>query len=286
MRWLRGQTIRGRITLWAVLIAIILVSAAGFAFRAGVETIVASSTHTLLTTNGGQYEDSIQQGTTENFPKPGEDQLLAVVNPHGTVMVSSLPDSLEDRVAQLIRLGGNDTRKAAAVDLNAVITEMSPKLTRSLGIGRSLNLQLQPEIPAIEVDPEELRETLLRLIVNARNATPDGGLAEISTTESEDSDGRKSVRLTIWDNGKSVRANARERIFDPYFESRPGIGSPGFSLALAYHFATLSGGTMEVESGSNDGTAYVMNFPAVDRPSEHVPIPAGVTESQTLGASA
>ena len=104
MRWLRGQTIRGRITLWAVLIAIILVSAAGFAFRAGVETIVASSTHTLLTTNGGQYEDSIQQGTTENFPKPGEDQLLAVVNPQGTVMVSSLPDSLEDRVAQLIRL--------------------------------------------------------------------------------------------------------------------------------------------------------------------------------------
>jgi signal transduction histidine kinase len=104
VRWLRGQTIRGRITLWAVLIAIILVSAAGFAFRAGVETIVASSTHTLLTTNGGQYEDSIQQGTTENFPKPGEDQLLAVVNPHGTVMVSSLPDSLEDRVAQLIRL--------------------------------------------------------------------------------------------------------------------------------------------------------------------------------------
>jgi PAS domain S-box-containing protein len=192
----------------------------------------------------------------------------------------------EAMVAQLIRLGGNDTRKAAAVDLNAVITEMSPKLTRSLGIGRSLNLQLQPEIPAIEVDPEELRETLLRLIVNARNATPDGGLAEISTTESEDSDGRKSVRLTIWDNGKSVRANARERIFDPYFESRPGIGSPGFSLALAYHFATLSGGTMEVESGSNDGTAYVMNFPAVDRPSEHVPIPAGVTESQTLGASA
>jgi len=104
VRWLRGQTIRGRITLWAVLIAIILVSAAGFAFRAGVETIVASSTHTLLTTNGGQYEDSIQQGTTENFPKPGEDQLLAVVNPQGTVMVSSLPDSLEDRVAQLIRL--------------------------------------------------------------------------------------------------------------------------------------------------------------------------------------
>ncbi len=104
MRWLRGQTIRGRITLWAVFIAVLLVSAAGFAFRAAVETIVAASTHTLLTANGAQFETSINQGTTENFSKPSEDQLVAVVNPQGKVMVSSLPDSLEDRIGTLVRL--------------------------------------------------------------------------------------------------------------------------------------------------------------------------------------
>jgi len=104
VRWLRGQTIRGRITLWAVFIAVLLVSAAGFAFRASVETIVAASTHTLLTSNGADFESSIRQGTTRAFPKPGEDQLVAVVNPRGKVMVSSLPDSLEDRVGRLIRL--------------------------------------------------------------------------------------------------------------------------------------------------------------------------------------
>ncbi len=104
MRWLRGQTIRGRITLWAVLIAVLLVSAAAVAFRAGVETIVASSTHTLLTSNGAEFEASIRQGTTENFSAPGEDQLVAVVNPAGKVMVSSLPDSLEDRIKKLLRL--------------------------------------------------------------------------------------------------------------------------------------------------------------------------------------
>ena len=189
-------------------------------------------------------------------------------------------------VAQLIMLGGTDTRKAVTVDLNDVIREFTAKLRRSLGIGRILNLRLQLDIPAIQVDPEELRETLLRLIVNARNATPDGGLAEISTAAFESADGRKNTRMTVWDNGKSIRANAKERIFDPYFESRPGIGSPGFSLALAYHFATLSGGTMEVESGSGDGTAYVMTFPAVDRPGENVPFPSAAGESQTLGASA
>jgi two-component system OmpR family sensor kinase len=104
VRWLRGQTIRGRITLWAVLIAALLISAAAFAFMTGVETIVASSTHTLLTSDGADYEASIRQGTTENFSAPGEDQLLAVVNPKGAVMVSSLPDSLEDRISTLITL--------------------------------------------------------------------------------------------------------------------------------------------------------------------------------------
>ncbi|HMH57780.1 MAG TPA: HAMP domain-containing sensor histidine kinase [Galbitalea sp.] len=104
MSWLRGQTIRWRITLWAVFIAIVLVSAAAFAFRAGVDTIVASSTHTLLTSNGAGFEGSIRRGTTEHFSQPGEDQLVAVVNPDGKVMVSSLPDSLEDRVRKLVRL--------------------------------------------------------------------------------------------------------------------------------------------------------------------------------------
>jgi two-component system cell cycle sensor histidine kinase/response regulator CckA len=189
-------------------------------------------------------------------------------------------------VAQLMTLGRTDAQKAVKVDLNEVIREFAPKLKRSLGIGRSLNLRLQPDTPAIQVDTEELRETLLRLIVNARNATPDGGQAEISTATVESADGRKHARLSIWDNGKGIRANAKERIFDPYFESRPGIGSPGFTLALAYHFTTLNGGTMDVESGSGDGTAYVMTFPAVDRPCASVPFPTVAGEEQTIGASA
>jgi two-component system, OmpR family, sensor kinase len=104
VRWLRVQTIRGRITRWGVLIAILLVSIAAFAFRAGVDTIVASSTHTLLTSNGATYESDIRTGTTKGFSPPGEDQLLAVVNPDGKVVVTSLPDSLEDRVQKLLLL--------------------------------------------------------------------------------------------------------------------------------------------------------------------------------------
>jgi signal transduction histidine kinase len=101
VHWFRGRTIRSRIALWAVLIAVILVAVATFVFRAAVETIVSTTTHTLLTSNGASYESAIRTGTTKGFSPPGEDQLLAVINPAGKVVVSSLPDSLEDRVQNL-----------------------------------------------------------------------------------------------------------------------------------------------------------------------------------------
>ena len=122
MRWFRAQTIRGRITLWAVLIAVLLVSAAAVAFRAGVDTIVASSTHTLLTSNGSVYESDIRTGTTAAFAQPGEDQLLAVVNPAGKVVITSLPDSLVDRIVGLTRLdkGLNSVRISPRLQYDVV----------------------------------------------------------------------------------------------------------------------------------------------------------------------
>jgi two-component system, OmpR family, sensor kinase len=105
VRWFRGWTIRGRITAWSVLIAIVLTSAAAFAFRLGVDAIVASSTRALLASNGASYEASIHRGNTTKFSEPGEAQLIAVVDPEGKVRVTSLPDSLEDRIEALLALG-------------------------------------------------------------------------------------------------------------------------------------------------------------------------------------
>jgi signal transduction histidine kinase len=102
--WIRGQTIRGRITIWSVVIAAVLTSAAAFAFLGGVDTIVASSTRSLLSSAGASYEASIQRGNPKTFPKPAEGQLVAVVDPSGDARVSSLPDSLNDRLHRLTLL--------------------------------------------------------------------------------------------------------------------------------------------------------------------------------------
>jgi signal transduction histidine kinase len=66
--------------------------------------MVSTSTRTLLTSNGSVYESSIRSGTTQSFALPGEDQLVALIDPSGKVAVSSLPDSLGDRIHELVRL--------------------------------------------------------------------------------------------------------------------------------------------------------------------------------------
>jgi PAS domain S-box-containing protein len=241
---------------------------------------------TQMATGLGRELDDSQQRMGAALSALAADSRLAEDSRYLVAEVQKRAAYQQIVVTQLNRLAETNAQGKEQVDLNAIITELAPRLTRSLGISRPLNLHLQPGIPGILVDPQELKETLARLVVNARNAMPDGGLAEISTTSGGAADGKRTVRLAVWDNGKNIRANAKERIFEPYFESRPGIGSPGFSLALAWHFAALSGGTMEVESGTNEGTAYVLILPAADRSNEDVPVRSGAGLSQTVSASA
>jgi signal transduction histidine kinase len=131
----------------------------------------------------------------------------------------------------------------------------------------------------IKADALALRENLLRLVVDARQAMPDGGIVEISTAliqpepgaprgTNDDSDSASDhtldrVQITIRDTGKGIRPSAKDRVFEPYYQSRPGNGNPGFSLALVYQFVALSGGSIEVEAVPGEGAAYLLRFPAL-----------------------
>ena len=164
-------------------------------------------------------------------------------------------------IQKLTTLGKTDPGQPVLVDLNEVLKEMEKDFQKALGRGRSLSLELQPEIPPIQADAQELRDSLLRLVVEARNAMQDGGSVDISTAAVTSTNGKRRVRLSIRDTGKGVRANARDHMFDPYSPSRPGSRQAGFPLALVYQFVAVSGGTIDVES-STSGGKVVMEFPA------------------------
>ncbi len=105
-----------------------------------------------------------------------------------------------------------------------------------------------------------------------RDAMPDGGIVEVSTTTVKLSGQKGGVQVAIRDTGKGIRANAAERVFEPYYQSRTGNRNPGFSLALVYQFVALSGGSIEVESAPEKGAGYLLNFPASRENFRNLPV--------------
>jgi two-component system cell cycle sensor histidine kinase/response regulator CckA len=174
-------------------------------------------------------------------------------------------------VQQLAGLGRTEQHPPVIVDLNHTLTTLGDQFRKILGRSRSLNLSLQPGIPWIRVEVEELRENLLRLIVEAREAMPDGGVVDIETNGVVSANGDHRVQLAVRDSGKNIRAGARGQVFDPYYQSRSGTRNSGMSLALVYQFVALNGGSVEVgdAGGTERGTRFLVTFPAATR--SHVP---------------
>lgn len=168
-------------------------------------------------------------------------------------------------VQQLLSLGSLQPGEAALVNVNVMIAGLKARLKETLGDAIELNLAPEADVSTIQADPMGLAESLNRLMEGARKAMPEGGRVTIAThlLNRKETGGEKDlVRIEVHDTGRSIRPAAREHVFEPYFQARPGGANPGFSLALVHRFVALSGGSIAVESGPGPGTRYVLDFPA------------------------
>ncbi|MGO4692170.1 sensor histidine kinase [Glaciibacter sp. 2TAF33] len=127
MKRMPGLSIRARITLGSLVIAAVLFSTAAFFFRMEVQSILAETTASLLRNDAAPVISEIVGHPTEPIDEPGEGQLLAVVDPAGTVQVSTLPKALARKTPQLVTLGdelssvqaGRSTYLVSAVTVTA-----------------------------------------------------------------------------------------------------------------------------------------------------------------------
>ena len=167
-------------------------------------------------------------------------------------------------VQQLIMMGKTDLGQSVVIDLNEALAGLREQLRKTLGVHRSLSLHLEPGLPLIQTDPRYLRENLIRLVADSRHSTVKGASVEISTMTVRARDGKASAQLMIHDDRKVLTSGARERAFEPYYQSFPGKHNPGFSLALVSQFVALSGGSIKVEATPGTGSAYMLSFPAAN----------------------
>ena len=181
-------------------------------------------------------------------------------------------DKVSALIRQLLAFSRRQPVQPEVVDLNRVVRDLEHLMERLLGEDVALETRLDPELWSIEIDPSQIEQTLVNLLVNARDAMPRGGQIVIETGNAElDSDyldphpaaspGRY-VRLAVTDTGGGIPAEVREKIFDPFFTTKAESGSSGLGLATVYAIVHQGGGFIDLDSREGEGTRFEIHLPA------------------------
>jgi len=115
------------------------------------------------------------------------------------------------------------------------------------------------QIPPVEIDPEQIRQVLLNLLLNAVEAMPDGGTIKISIQEIE----REEVEIEVSDSGWGISDEKLKEIFNPFVTTKEG--GTGLGLSIVQRIVNEHGGRIEVESKKKQGTQFKLFLP-IERP--------------------
>ncbi|MBP1807609.1 PAS domain-containing protein [Rubellimicrobium aerolatum] len=199
---------------------------------------------------------------------------------------------------RLLAFSRRQTLAPRATDVDALVAGMEELLRRTVGPGIEMEVARGPDVWAVEVDPNQLENALLNLVINARDAMPDGGRITIETANraldkraarERDIAPGHYVSLSVTDTGTGMPPEVAARAFDPFFTTKPlGVGT-GLGLSMVYGFARQSGGQVRIHSAVGQGTTVSLYLPRhtggaeghevapLDAPGEAVPAAHGET---------
>ncbi len=162
------------------------------------------------------------------------------------------------------------------LDLNSVLRDLEPVLVSLLGEGIELEVSLHPGSLKLKADRAQLEQVVLNLVVNARDAMPQGGRLQIMTghvslgaehvrRHPEAHEGPQ-VALGVRDTGTGMSDEILSRIFEPFFTTKEQGKGTGLGLSTVYGIAQQSGGSVHVESTIGFGSTFEVFFPFIDEP--------------------
>jgi signal transduction histidine kinase len=168
-------------------------------------------------------------------------------------------------IQQLLTLARHQVSEPRAISWNDTISGMQPFLQRLIGEDIELGADLDVELEPVEMDPAQMQQTILNLVLNARDAMPDGGKVTIATRNCRESSLASSpvaaVEFSVSDTGCGMDEETRAHIFEPFFSTKgPGRGN-GLGLATVHNIVAKHGGTIQVESTPGSGTKVGIRLP-------------------------
>ncbi|MDY0012092.1 MAG: PAS-domain containing protein [Rhodocyclaceae bacterium] len=223
------------------------------------------------------------------------DEKLAPGDPAGGYVTPALQAA--QRGAELIRrlltFSRGQALEPCAVEVGALVSNMTALLSRSLGGAIHLRTVLPAQPLHALVDPHPLENTLLNLALNARDAMPEGGDLTISAQPIHlDAWRAKRGQLTpgeyvlveVSDTGLGIEPALQPRVFEPFFTTKPFGSGSGLGLSMVYGFVRQSGGNIEIQSQPGRGTTVSFVLPATPPPPEPAPplsaTPGGIPAAQ------
>ncbi len=187
---------------------------------------------------------------------------------------------------QLLAVARRQAAEPRPVPINEIVTSSENLLRRLIGEHIELVVVLDPTLDSgaglVVADPAQLRQILLNLVLNARDAMPRGGKIRLITRTAElpgaqfprevgPGRTRRAVSLTVQDNGSGMDGETRRRLFEPFFTTKnPGEGT-GLGLATVERIVGAANGRIEVDSEPGRGTSIEVFLPAIELTSEESP---------------
>lgn len=184
-------------------------------------------------------------------------------------------------VRKLLAFSRKQVMTPKVIDMNAVVSEMERMLKRVIDENIRLNFVVgQAEVP-VKVDPGQLEQVVLNLVLNARDAMPQGGDIRIETALmdfkapaqvfSGAMPAGRYVALSVKDNGVGMDEATQKRIFEPFFTTKESGKGVGLGLSTVYGIVKQSGGDIMVESSPGAGSVFRICFPLAEGGIEREP---------------
>ncbi len=217
--------------------------------------------------------------------------LLTVVNGYSDLLLSRLPEGDQarawvaeirkagqtgaDLMAQLLTFSRRQPQRSGTMLLNDLIREMEPMIRRLVGDDVGTVVLLDPDAGAVEADGALMRQLILNLVANAREAMPRGGVLTIATRLAAagqtsrglpPSEGGRQVLLLVSDTGTGMDEDVRQHLFEPFFTTKSHRRGGGLGLASVFGMVNQQGGRIEVSSEPGKGSTFSIRLAQAVQP--------------------
>ncbi len=183
---------------------------------------------------------------------------------------------------QLLAFSRRQIVEPRTIDTGTIVAEMAPMLRRLIDEHIELAVEIGDGPLTIRADPSQVEQVVLNLVINARDAMPEGGRLRIGVEQGlwpavepgeageegapgqePDRSGEQAVRIAVADTGTGMDPDTVSRIFEPFFTTKAKEKGTGLGLSTVYGIIEQAGGRIDVESEPGRGTTFELLFPGV-----------------------